>query len=234
MGQKTKKSQPVSVSETRRERERAELTERIMDAAREMFVRDGYEAVTLRKIALAIEYSPAAIYQYFKDKRALVQAIIRRDSDDLRAHLRAGLNRETPVEQLVEMARLYAEWGIAHPNHYRLMLVPPPAWMEQDQELNRSDPTPLEQEILTMLWMVVRGAIERGALKEKYTDPALVAATLWAGLNGVVLLEICVSPKERARLGGADTPFEARFATLVSVFLDGFVREGAGDGTAAG
>lgn len=234
MGQKTKKSQPVSVSETRRERERAELTERIMDAAREMFVRDGYEAVTLRKIALAIEYSPAAIYQYFKDKRALVKAIIRRDSDDLRAHLRAGLNRETPVEQLVEMARLYAEWGIAHPNHYRLMLVPPPAWMEQDQELNRSDPTPLEQEILTMLWMVVRGAIERGALKEKYTDPALVAATLWAGLNGVVLLEICVSPKERARLGGADTPFEARFATLVSVFLDGFVREGAGDGTAAG
>lgn len=234
MGQKTKKSQPVSVSETRRERERAELTERIMDAAREMFVRDGYEAVTLRKIALAIEYSPAAIYQYFKDKRALVQAIIRRDSDDLRAHLRAGLNRETPVEQLVEMARLYAEWGIAHPNHYRLMLVPPPAWMEQDRELNRSDPTPLEQEILTMLWTVVKGAIDRGALKEKYTDPALVAATLWAGIHGVVLLEINETPEERARLGGTDTPFEARFATLVSVFLDGFVREGARGGTAAG
>ena len=234
MGLKAKKSQPPTVSEARRERERAELTERIMDAAREMFVRDGYEAVTLRKIALSIEYSPAAIYQYFKDKQALVRAIIRRDSDDLRAHLRAGLNRETPVEQLVEMARLYAEWGIAHPNHYRLMLVPPPAWMEQDQELNRSHPTPLEQEILTMLLTVVRGAIERGELKEKYANPALVAATLWAGLNGVVLLEICVSPKERARLGGTDTPFEARFATLVSVFLDGFLREGAGDGTAAG
>lgn len=234
MGQAAKKSQPASVSETRRERERAELTGRIMDAAREMFVRDGYEAVTLRKIALAVEYSPAAIYQYFKDKQTLVQAIIRRDSDDLRAHLRAGLNRETPVEQLVEMARLYAAWGIAHPNHYRLMVVPPPAWMEQDRELNRSNPTPLEQEILTMLWAVVRGAIERGALKEKYSDPALVAATLWAGIHGAVLLEINAAPEDRARLGGADTPFEDRFTTLVNVFLDGFLREGSGDGTAAG
>lgn len=234
MGQAAKKSQPPSVSETRRERERAELTGRIMDAAREMFVRDSYEAVTLRKIALAIEYSPAAIYQYFKDKQALVRAIIRRDSDDLRAHLRAGLNRETPVEQLVEMARLYAEWGIAHPNHYRLMVVPPPAWTEQDRELNRSDPTPLEQEILTMFWTVVKGAIERGALKKKYNDPALIAATLWAGIHGVVLLEITTPPEERARLGGADTPFEDRFATLVNVFLDGFLRKDTGDGTAAG
>lgn len=229
-----KKSQSLSVSEARRERERAELTERIMDAAREMFVRDGYEAVTLRKIALAIEYSPAAIYQYFKDKRALVQAIIRRDSDDLRAHLHAGLNQETPVEQLVEMARLYAEWGVAHPNHYRLMLAPPLAPGEDDREPERNDPTSLGQEILTMLWMVVQGAIERGTLKEKYTDPALVAATLWAGIHGLVLLEINETSEERARLGGADTPFEARFATLVSVFLDGFLRQDAGDETAAG
>jgi len=199
-----------------------------------MFVRDGYEAVTLRKFALAIEYSPAAIYQYFKDKRALVRAIIRRDSEDLLAHLHAGLNQETPVDQLVEMARLYAAWGVAHPNHYRLMLAPPPAQAEDDQKLRRNDPASLGQEMLTMLWTVVKGAIERGALKEKYADPALVAATLWAGIHGVVLFEINKTPENRARLGGADTPFEARFATLVSVFLDGFLRQGEGDETAAG
>ncbi|MCC6144698.1 MAG: helix-turn-helix transcriptional regulator, partial [Candidatus Hydrogenedentes bacterium] len=57
-------SNQQTVSEIRREREREEMANRIMDVARQMFVRDGYEAVTLRKIALAIEYSPAAIYQY--------------------------------------------------------------------------------------------------------------------------------------------------------------------------
>ena len=41
----------------RREREKREVRERILDAARELFARDGYEAVTMRKVADAIEYS---------------------------------------------------------------------------------------------------------------------------------------------------------------------------------
>ena len=133
MAQEQKKSQAPSVSEIRRERERTEMTERIMDVAREMFVRDGYEAVTLRKTALAIEYSQGTIYQYFKDKQALVMEIIRKDSHELREYLSECLTLENPVEQIVELARRYAAWCLAHPNHYRLMLVPPPAWVEQDR-----------------------------------------------------------------------------------------------------
>lgn len=218
-----RKNQP-SVSHLRRERERAELAERIMDAARDMFVRDGYEAVTLRKIALAIEYSPGAIYQYFRDKRALVLAIIRKDSEDLRTHLFECLTLGSPVEQLVEMARRYAAWGIAHPNHYRLLLVPPPAWVEHDRELHEQEQKPLEQEVLAVLHIVITEAIGRGLLKDKFRDPAVVAATLWAGIHGLVLLEITMTPEDRALLGGIDTNFKARFDTLKEVFLDGFLK----------
>ncbi len=224
MSQRPEKSQP-SVSEMRRERERAEMTERIMDAAREMFVRDGYEAVTLRKIALAVEYSPGAIYQYFKDKQALVMEIIRRDCQDLREYILECLSLESPREQLVEMARRYAAWGVSHPSHYRLMLVPPPAWAEQDSALSERMPTPLERELLFVLNLLVRKAVEQGLLKEKYANPALVAATLWAGIHGVVLLEITMRPKDRVLLGGTDSTFEARFNTLKEVFLDGFLKE---------
>jgi AcrR family transcriptional regulator len=216
--------QPPSVSEIRRERERAEMTERIMDVAREMFVRDGYEAVTLRKIADAIEYSQGAIYQYFKDKQALVQAIIRRDSDDLRAYLLECVSLDNPIEQLVEMARRYAIWGVKHPNHYRLMMVPPPAWVDQDRELHEHDHTRLEEQVLRALNVMVREAMDRGLFQDQYDDPALIAATLWAGINGVVLLEITVSGEKRAILGGKDTPFEARFETLKKVFLTGFLK----------
>jgi AcrR family transcriptional regulator len=45
----------------RREREKAEIREKILDAARELFVNEGYEAVSMRKIADRIEYSPTAI-----------------------------------------------------------------------------------------------------------------------------------------------------------------------------
>ncbi|HPC15503.1 MAG TPA: TetR/AcrR family transcriptional regulator [Candidatus Hydrogenedentes bacterium] len=194
-----------------------------MNVAREMFVRDGYEAVTLRSIALAIEYTPGFVYKLFKDKQSLVREIIRRDSDDLRIHLLECLKVGNPVRQLVEMARLYGEWAVTHPNHYRLMLVPPPAWVEQNRELHRQKRIPLEQEALSVLTVLVKEAI--GLLKAKYAEPALVAATLWAGIHGVALLEITMTPKDRALLGGKDTTFEARFKTLCDVFLDGFLND---------
>ncbi|HEY6844272.1 MAG TPA: helix-turn-helix domain-containing protein, partial [Thermoanaerobaculia bacterium] len=56
----------------RREREREEVRTLILDTAREMFATEGYEAVTMRRIADRIEYSPTAIYLHFQDKRDLV------------------------------------------------------------------------------------------------------------------------------------------------------------------
>lgn len=201
------------------------MTEAIMDAAREMFVRDGYEAVTLRKIALAIQYSPGTIYQYFKDKRTLVQAIIRKDALDLRARMVDCLEGDDPVEQISELARRYAQWGISHPNHYRLTTVPPPAWSEESKEVHSRENTPLELEALSVLTALVTEAIRRGMFKEKFEDPALVAATLWAGIHGMVLLEISTSPKTRALAGWRDTTFNDRFGTLKEVFLDGFLKD---------
>ena len=63
----------------RREREKGELRAKILDAARTLFMKDGYDAVSMRKIAEAIEYSPTAIYQYFPDKTTLVLALCEAD-----------------------------------------------------------------------------------------------------------------------------------------------------------
>ena len=63
----------------RREREREEVRRKILDAARELFATEGYAAVTMRKIAEAIEYSPTAIYGHFEDKDDLVHALCHED-----------------------------------------------------------------------------------------------------------------------------------------------------------
>ncbi len=63
----------------RREREREELRTRILDAARELFAEEGYEAVTMRRIADRIEYSPTAIYFHFRDKEALMRELCDHD-----------------------------------------------------------------------------------------------------------------------------------------------------------
>src|SRR5262245_39054027 len=52
----------------RHERDREAIKRAILDAARNLFVSEGYQNVSIRKIAERIEYSPAAIYGYFSSK----------------------------------------------------------------------------------------------------------------------------------------------------------------------
>lgn len=225
MSQTATDSQISSVSEMRRERERAEMTERIMDVARAMFVKDGYEAVTLRKIALAIEYSPGAIYQYFKDKQSLIRTIILKDQQDLRSQIMESMLIEEPRERLIEMARRYAQWGVSHPNHYLLLLAPPSNWAREENDLRQDTPPQLERETIKILYESVKDAMRRGIFKDKFSDPSLIAATMWAGIHGVIMLEISMSEYDRALIGNKNISFEARFETLKEVFLEGFVKE---------
>src|SRR5215831_9675639 len=60
----------------RRERERQELRGQILRAAREIARAEGWQAVTVRKIADQVEYSPAAIYEYFDSKEAILYALM--------------------------------------------------------------------------------------------------------------------------------------------------------------
>ena len=84
----------------RREREKAEIREKILDAARELFVSEGYEAVTMRKIADKIEYSPTAIYLHFKDKEAVMRELCDDDFLALAKQLPADRRDRRPVERL--------------------------------------------------------------------------------------------------------------------------------------
>lgn len=60
----------------RRDREKEELRQKILDAAVELIARDGHEALTIRKLASRIEYSPRTIYLYFADKEALLEDVV--------------------------------------------------------------------------------------------------------------------------------------------------------------
>jgi len=59
----------------RQEREREATGRAILDAARDLFVAEGYQNVSIRKIAEKIEYSPAAIYSYFPSKDDIFLAL---------------------------------------------------------------------------------------------------------------------------------------------------------------
>ena len=73
----------------RRAREKDEVRRRILTAASELFVNEGIGSVSMRKIAEKVEYSPAAIYLYFKDKSELVFSICQETFSELDARLAA-------------------------------------------------------------------------------------------------------------------------------------------------
>ena len=94
----------------RREREREEVRGKILDAARDLFARDGYEAVTMRKIAEAIEYSPTAIYLHFKDKESLVRELCMGDFDSLARAFQRIAREPDPLERLRKVGLAYADF----------------------------------------------------------------------------------------------------------------------------
>src|SRR2546423_841925 len=96
----------------------------IMDAARELFVEEGFENVSMRRIAEKIEYSPTTIYLYFEDKLSLLYAICQETFAKLAKRLEAhGRESADPVETLKKGCRAYIEFGLKHPNHYKLTFI---------------------------------------------------------------------------------------------------------------
>lgn len=213
----------ASTSERRRERERAEKTALIVDATRELCLREGYEAVTMRKIAEAIEYSPAAIYQYFKNKEALVSEIIRKDAEEFRRFMLEGFTQEDSVARLIELGRRYVTWGKAHPKQYLLLMSPPSGWIEETWKAYRNEGL-MEREVLVILNQAVSEAIESDQFKDEYTDPAPIVATLRAGFHGFVLLENAAVSEETAQLAGLKSAFETRVNMLIHLFLQGLLK----------
>jgi AcrR family transcriptional regulator len=106
----------------RQGREREAVTTAILDAARELFVAEGYHSVSIRKIAEKIEYSPAAIYSYFPSKDDIFFALAEEGFRMLLECVVAPAGPD-PLEDIRRAFLSLYEFSKAHPEHYALMFV---------------------------------------------------------------------------------------------------------------
>jgi AcrR family transcriptional regulator len=172
----------------RREREREEVRILILDAARELFASQGYEAVTMREIAKRIEYSPTAIYFHFKDKETLLREICDADFGTLAQQLVLTAEITDPIEKLRAVGLAYFRFGVEYPNHYRLMFMTPhPGVHPEESQIRRGNP---EEDAYQFLKDIVAEGIAGRLLRPELTDVELIAQTMWAGIHGVVSLQI--------------------------------------------
>jgi AcrR family transcriptional regulator len=100
----------------RRQREREELRLAILDTAREIAAAEGWSAVTIRRVAEKIEYSPPVIYEHFSSKEQIVLELFRRGFRELLEEMRAARDAHTdPVEGLRAIGQVFWSFSVAHP-----------------------------------------------------------------------------------------------------------------------
>ncbi len=112
----------MGISE-RKDREKAEMRKIILDAAMELFVKEGYSGISIRKIAEKIEYSPGSIYTYFKDKDSIFYALHVEGFEKLYQKQIAAQGINDPVERLMAHGRAYIEFALENQEYYDLMFI---------------------------------------------------------------------------------------------------------------
>ncbi len=106
----------------RRAKERETLKDTIVSAAKDIALQEGWHAVTVRKIAEKIEYTPPIIYQYFKDKNELFNEIKREGYQKLLAYYkRILIDSKDATEILTNLALAYWDFAWENPELYKLM-----------------------------------------------------------------------------------------------------------------
>jgi AcrR family transcriptional regulator len=173
----------------RREREKTDTREKILDAARELFVTEGYEGVSMRKVAEKIEYSPTAIYVHFADKNELFCELCHQDYARLAAVFQSSVMSSDPIERLKQIGAIYIDFGTRYPNHYKFMFMTPHPEHEFDDQDREMHGNP-EKDAYAFLKWAVQQAIDAGCFRDDVRDAELVSQTLWASVHGVISLQI--------------------------------------------
>ncbi|GAC1547919.1 MAG: TetR/AcrR family transcriptional regulator [Candidatus Velthaea sp.] len=173
----------------RKERQKAELRNTILAAARKIFLTEGAEAMTMRKIADAIEYSPGTIYLYFESREEIALHLVREGFEKLLDAFRPAIAVDDPVERLRAIGNAYIEFGLSDPETYNLIFMEDAKYVYavMAPEGGKGEIEP-GQRAFDVLATAVREAVECGQLRP--VDPERGAEAMWAALHGVISLHI--------------------------------------------
>jgi len=168
----------------RKEREKREMRELILTTATNLFMERGYESVSMRNIAEVMEYSPATIYLYFKDKNELLYALSEEGFRRFFKYLQTVNNTEDPLEKLSALGKAYIQFALENTIYYDLMfLMRGP--MESDFTKKNWE---LGMQSHGVLTSAVNQCIKKGYFSE--SDPDKTAFMIWSFVHGVVTFKI--------------------------------------------
>lgn len=168
----------------RKERHKEELKGDILKAAKELFMEKGYEATSIRNIAEKIEYSPATVYLYYKDKDEIMHALHQEGFKMLVDYFTPLNNIAHPFERLQALGNAYIKFSLDHPEMYKLIFV-----MEEpmDHVANCTDESWDEGEsAYDVLFVTVKQCQDAGYFTQLETHG--LSFMIWSTMHGLCTL----------------------------------------------
>jgi len=172
--------------DTPADRRRRKVRDAIIDAAETIFTSEGEEGISMRRLAEAIDYSPAAIYKYFASKDELFVAIREMFFQRLMDRINQAMDEGGKVAPLcARCMRAYIETGMEEPNHYMMAFSPSTSakpHMHEEKEVGF-------QAESALVSMIQQGQAE-GVFRQ--VDPRVASKSVWASLHGLTMLIVCI------------------------------------------
>jgi len=170
----------------RKEKQKRGIKKMILDASMKLFVEEGFEHVTMRKIADIIEYSPTTVYLYFKDKNEILYNLHELGFQKMGEKNQNLSEIENPLMRLYKMGENYIEFGLENPEFYDVMFIQQ-APMQVLEQMENCDWKHGETALNTIK-QAVEECIQQGFLKKGNVEAA--SMSIWGMVHGLVSLAI--------------------------------------------
>ena len=164
----------------------SDTRDHVLQAARQIYLREGLGGLSMRKVARDAGISATAIYRHFDDKEAMLISVAAQGSHLFMHYLSRGLKGNCPKERLELSGQGYLDFALEHSGYYRIMFMSSPhdSGLDKLCEQSAKDFAPTFQFLVDR----VRECITEGILKKG--DPDSIAATIWASCHGLVSLRL--------------------------------------------
>ncbi|MDF1769263.1 TetR/AcrR family transcriptional regulator [Maricaulis sp.] len=204
--------------DTPADRRRRKVREAIIDAAEAIFTSEGEEGISMRRLAEAIDYSPAAIYKYFASKDELFTSIREMFFERLLARIHAAMDEggETAI-LCARCMRAYIETGMEEPNHYMMAFstsVTAKPHLHDEKEVAFEAEEKLVQ-------MIAAGQAE-GAFRS--VDPKVASKAVWASLHGLTMLIVCLDDFPNGMPGSEHVSLDAVIDLQMDMIMRGLIK----------
>ncbi len=168
----------------KRAKHKEQFRREILDSAREIFINDGYDGFSMRKLAERIDYSPTTIYLYFKNKDDLLFAIC----EEFFANFLAELNHirsvsRDPIETLRRALLYLIEFGLKNPNQYKVIFFTKSIYGTMGELIEKES---MARNTYFVFKEIIRDCIRAGRLREP--DEDVIAGALAIVSHGLVTM----------------------------------------------